>query len=127
MLGYDPEELVGREVHKKIHHSHADGSVYSKDDCPMYLTYADGAEHRIADEVLWRKDGSSFPVEYTSMPIKKDGQVVGAVVTFMDITERKKAAAALQEKEERLRTIRWGNCLGMRPVKWMAWTRVPFS
>ena len=57
--------------------------------CPMHLTHADGTDHHIADEVLWRKDGSSFPVEYTSMPIKKDGQVVGAVVTFMDITERK--------------------------------------
>jgi PAS domain S-box-containing protein len=105
MLGYGSEELIGHGVHEKIHYSHADGSVYSKDDCPMYLTYADGAEHHIADEVLWRKDGSSFPVEYTSMPIKKNGQVVGAVVTFMDITERKKAAAELQEKEERLRTI----------------------
>ncbi|MGD9045923.1 MAG: PAS domain-containing protein, partial [Desulfobacterales bacterium] len=109
MLGYGPEELIGDEVHKKIHHSHADGSVYLKDDCPMYLTYADGAEHQIADEVLWRKDGSSFPVEYTSMPIKKDGQVVGAVVTFMDITERKKAeeeaahaAILIREKEAQL-------------------------
>jgi PAS domain S-box-containing protein len=111
MLGYGPEELIGHEVHQKIQHSHADGSVYLKDDCPMYLTYADGAEHHIADEVLWRKDGSSFPVEYTSMPIKKNGQVVGAVVTFMDITERKKAteeaeraAILIREKESQLST-----------------------
>ncbi|MGD9081111.1 MAG: PAS domain S-box protein, partial [Desulfobacterales bacterium] len=111
MLGYGPEELIGHGVHEKIHHSHADGSVYSKDDCPMYMTYADGAEHHIADEVLWRKDGSSFPVEYTSMPIKKDAQVVGAVVTFMDITERKKAeeeaeqaAILIREKEAQLST-----------------------
>jgi PAS domain S-box-containing protein len=111
MLGYGPEELIGHGVHEKIHHSHTDGSVYSKDDCPMYLTYADGAEHHIADEVLWRKDGSSFPVEYTSMPIKKDGQVVGAVITFMDITERKKAeeeaeqaAILIREKEAQLST-----------------------
>jgi signal transduction histidine kinase/DNA-binding response OmpR family regulator/HPt (histidine-containing phosphotransfer) domain-containing protein len=66
----------------------------------MYMTYADGAEHHIADEVLWRKDGSSFPVEYTSMPIKKNGQVVGAVVTFMDITERKKAEDELRIAKE---------------------------
>ena len=89
MLGYGPEELIGHDVHEKIHHSHTDGSAYSKTECPMYLTHVDGTDHHIADEVLWRKDGSSFPVEYTSMPIKKDGQVVGAVVTFMDITERK--------------------------------------
>ena len=105
MLGYSPEELIGHGVHEKIHHSHADGSTYPKSECPMYLTYTDDTDYHIADEMLWRKDASSFPVEYTSTPIKKYGQVVGAVVTFMDITERKMAAVALQEKEERLRTI----------------------
>ncbi|MCP3931107.1 MAG: PAS domain S-box protein, partial [Bacteroidetes bacterium] len=80
-------------------------------ECPMYLTSADGTDHHIADEVLWRKDGSSFPVEYTSMPIKKDELVVGAVVTFMNITERKKAeeeaehaAILIREKEAQLST-----------------------
>ena len=90
MLGYSSEELIGHDIHKKIHHSQVDGSVYPKSKCPMYLTRAAGTDHHIADEVLWRKDGSSFPVEYTSMPIKKDEQVVGAVVNFIDITERKK-------------------------------------
>ena len=111
MLGYGPEELIGKEIHEKIHHSHADGSAYPKSECPMYLTSADGTDHHIADEVLWRKDGSSFPVEYTSMPIKKDDQIVGAVVTFMDITERKKAeekaeqaAILIREKEAQLST-----------------------
>jgi PAS domain S-box-containing protein len=111
MLGYGPEELIGKEIHEKIHHSHEDGSAYPKSECPMYLTRADGTDHHIADEVLWRKDGSSFPVEYTSMPIKKDDQVVGAVVTFMDITERKKAAEEaehaailIREKEAQLST-----------------------
>jgi methyl-accepting chemotaxis protein len=89
MLGYDPQELIGNEVHTKIHHSHEDGSAYPKHECPMYLTYTDGADYQITNEMLWRKDGSSFPVEYTSMPIMKDSQIVGAVVTFMDITERK--------------------------------------
>ena len=105
MLGYGPEELIGHGVHEKIHHSHADGSDYPKSECPMYLTYTGDTDYHIADEMLWRKDGSSFPVEYTSMPIKKNGQVVGAVVTFMDITERKRVEAALQENEERLRAI----------------------
>jgi len=77
----------------------------------MYLTRADGTAHHIYDEVLWRKDGSSFPVEYTSRPIKKDGQVVGAVVAFKDITERKnaeeeagRAAILIREKEAQLST-----------------------
>jgi two-component system, sensor histidine kinase and response regulator len=100
MLGYGPEELIGKEIHEKIHHSHADGSAYPKSECPMYLTHAGGTDHHIADEVLWRKDGLSFPVEYTSMPIKKNEQVVGAVVTFMDITERKKAEDDLRIAKE---------------------------
>ena len=111
MLSYGPEELIGKEIHGKIHHSHVDGSAYPKSECPMCLTHADGTDYHIADEVLWRKDGSSFPVEYTSVPIKKDEQVVGVVVTFMDITERKKAeeeaehaALLIREKEAQLST-----------------------
>ena len=102
MLGYGPDELIGHDVHEKIHHSHADGSAYSKIECPMYLTHADGTDHHVTDEVLWRKDGTQFPVEYTSMPIKKNGQVVGAVVTFMDITDRKKMEVALRENQKRV-------------------------
>ncbi|MEJ2286735.1 MAG: response regulator, partial [Desulfobacterales bacterium] len=94
--GYGPEELIGHRVHEKIHHSHADGSEYPKSECPMYLTYTDGKDYFIVVETLWRKDGSSFPVEYTSMPIKKNGQVVGAVVTFRDITERTAAEEELK-------------------------------
>ena len=100
MLGYGPEELVNKEIHAVIHHSYADGSAYPKSKCPMYLTYAEGTDQHIADEVLWRKDGSPFPVEYTSMPIKKEAQIVGAVVTFMDITERKKAEDELRIAKE---------------------------
>jgi PAS domain S-box-containing protein len=105
MLGYGPEELIGQAVHEKIHHSHSNGSGYPKEQCPMYRTYVDGAAHHIVDEVLWRKDGTPFPVEYTSMPIKKDDGVVGAVVTFMDITERKEMETALLAERERLQEI----------------------
>jgi PAS domain S-box-containing protein len=105
MLGYGPEELIGHDVHNKIHHSHADGSAYPKTKCPMYLTHADSTDYRIVDEVLWRKDGSSFPVEYTSMPIKKNEQVVGAVVTFMDITDRKQAEQEIRESRAKYRDL----------------------
>jgi polar amino acid transport system substrate-binding protein len=105
MLGYAPDELIGKAVHEKIHHSHADGTAYPKQECPMYLTHVDGTDHHVSDEVLWRKDGTSFPVEYTSMPIKKEGRVVGAVVTFMDIAARKKMETALLAERERLQKI----------------------
>jgi len=105
ILGYESDELIGQDVHQKIHHSHADGTGYPKEACPMYLSHVDGTDHHVTDEVLWRKDGTSFPVEYTSMPIKKDGRVVGAVVTFMDIAERKKMETALLTEHERLQKI----------------------
>jgi PAS domain S-box-containing protein len=105
MLGFESDDLLGHEVHEKIHHSHADGSSYPKEACPMYLTHVDGTDHHVADEVLWRKDGTPFPVEYTSMPVKKAGRVVGAVVTFMDISERKKIENALLAERERLQEI----------------------
>ena len=105
MLGYDSDDLIGQGVHSKIHHSRGDGSSYPKEECPMYLSHADGTDHHVSDEVLWRKDGSSFPVEYTSMPIKKDGRVVGAVVTFKDITEQKQLEEDLFAERERLQSI----------------------
>ncbi len=105
ILGYGPDELIGQDVHQKIHHSHADGSRYLKEGCPMYLSHVDGTDHHVTDEVLWRKDGTQFPVEYTSMPIKKDDRIVGVVVTFMDIAERKKMETALLAERERLQKI----------------------
>ena len=97
MLGFAEEEMLGQSVHALIHHSHEDGSNYPVEDCPMYASYTKAAESHVADEVLWRKDGSSFPVEYSSMPIIKDGKVMGAVVTFSDITERKQAEEKIQQ------------------------------
>jgi polar amino acid transport system substrate-binding protein len=105
MLGYGPDELIGQAVHEKIHHSHENGRSYPKEECPMYRTYVDGVNHHVSDEVLWRKDGKPFPVEYTSMPIKKDGRIVGAVVTFMDIAERREMEAQLESSKSQLQYI----------------------
>ena len=97
MLGYSIEELVGQSLHDLVHHTRADGSPYLKENCPMYESYTTGKANQVDDEVLWRKDGSSFPVGYSSTPVTKEGTVVGAVVTFRDITERKKMDAELKE------------------------------
>ena len=105
MTGFSTAELIGKGSHGLVHHSHSDGSHYPKVECPIYATFMDGKVHHVTDEVFWRKDGSCFPVEYVSTPIFDDGKIVGAVVSFRDITERKEAEAALLESEERYRKI----------------------
>jgi len=97
MLGFTEGDLCGKEVHSAIHHSHADGSHYPLEDCPMYASTTSDAENHVTNEVLWRKDGSSFDVDYTSVPMRKGDAIIGAVVVFRDITERKKAEAELKE------------------------------
>ncbi|MDQ3862777.1 MAG: EAL domain-containing protein, partial [Actinomycetota bacterium] len=96
--GFDPEELIGKTQHDVIHHSRPDGSPYPKEECPIYSALRDGEVHHVDDEVFWRKDGTSFPVEYTSTPIWEDGEVVGAVVTFTDATERKALEVQLERQ-----------------------------
>ncbi len=89
MSGYLPGELTGRGLHETLHHSRPDGSPYPIEDCPMHASLLDGAIHHCDHDVYWRKDGSSFPVEYTSTPIIQDRHIRGAVVVFHDITERR--------------------------------------
>ena len=105
MLGWDSEEIIGQSQHALIHHSKPDGSPYPREECPIYAAFKDGKVHRESDEVFWRKDGSSFPVEYVSTPIREGSMLVGAVVAFRDITRRKRAEEALRESEERYRRI----------------------
>ncbi|MDT7042354.1 PAS domain S-box protein [Candidatus Nitronereus thalassa] len=96
MLGYDPDELIGMPMHATVHHTHADGTPYPREDCPMYAAFNEGSVHYVDDEVLWRKNGTSFPVEYASTPQRNSlGEMVGAVVTFRDVTQRKKVEAEL--------------------------------
>jgi two-component system sensor histidine kinase/response regulator len=100
MLYFSPEELIGRGSHAIIHHHHPDGSDYPREECPMYAAYTQGKSSRIDDEFLWRKDGTGVPVEYGAMPIFKDGVILGAVISFTDITERKRAEAELLQAME---------------------------
>ena len=89
MIGWDVADLIGKSQHVVMHHSRPDGSPYPREECPIYAVFKDGGVCQVADEVFWRKDGTSFPVEYISTPIRDEGgQIVGAVVTFRDITER---------------------------------------
>jgi len=105
MLGYAAEELIGKHSHPIWHHTRADGGPYPEEECNIYYTVRMGHVNQINDEVFWRKDGTSFPVEYTSTPIYEEGRIAGAVVTFRDITWRKSAEDALRESEESFKSI----------------------
>ncbi|MFC1916893.1 PAS domain S-box protein [Chloroflexota bacterium] len=106
MLGYKPEDLIGKNHHELVHHSKPDGKTYPNQECPIYAAFKDGTIHTsVDDEVFWRKDGTSFPVEYTSTPIIEDDRILGAVVTFQDITVRKQVEKALHQNEEKYLSI----------------------
>jgi PAS domain S-box-containing protein len=89
-LGYKADQLTGHDVHEVIHHSHADGTAYSKITSPILLGMRRQETVRMHDEVFWRADGSSFPVEYTASPLIEDGHFSGMVVAFQDISERRR-------------------------------------
>ncbi|MGO9118053.1 MAG: response regulator [Desulfomonilaceae bacterium] len=105
MLGYSADEFVGKGLHSLVHHSREDGSPYPREDCPMFQSISLGTAGHIDNEVLWRKDRTSFPVSYSSNPIRKNGSLVGSVVSFRDITDRRRAEEALAASESRTRII----------------------
>jgi len=106
LLGYaNPEEILGRNMHELEHHTRKDGTPFPIDDCPIFIGFVENQGVHIDDDIFWRKDGSSFPVEYWSHPLVRDGKTVGAVVTFFDISERKNVEAALRKSEQRKQTL----------------------
>ncbi len=99
MLGYQPDELLGQPLHSVVHHSYSDGSSYGQDICPMYITAQDGIPRTENEEVLWRRDGSCFPVHYSTYPMYREGCLEGAVVVFEDVTERRRLELQMQERD----------------------------
>jgi PAS domain S-box-containing protein len=106
MLGFAREEdVIGRKLHDVIHHSHPDGSHYHVGACPIYQTAQSGVPALVENELFFRLDGTGFPVEYRARPVWKDGQLAGAVCTFVDLTDRRRTEKALQESEAHLRSL----------------------
>lgn len=91
LVGYQAEDLIGQSMHTLIHHTRRDGSPYPMEACSIYRAYRTCQSCRVDDEVLWRRDGSCFPAEFSSSPLYEGGILTGAVITFQDITERKRA------------------------------------
>jgi len=103
ILGYKKEaDVIGKNMHDLIHHSHPDGSPFPIKSCKIFLAFNKGKETHSDEEVLWRADRTSFPAEYFSHPIVEEGKIHGAVVTFWDISERKKAREELVKLKENL-------------------------
>jgi two-component system, OmpR family, sensor histidine kinase VicK len=90
MLGFTADELRGKDIHDIIHHSHADGTQHSKANCPILLGLRRREGVRIRDDVFWRKDGTTIPVEYVASPLIDEGQIAGMVVAFQDVSERRR-------------------------------------
>lgn len=106
LLGYDdPSELLGENMHQLEHHTRQDGTPFPIDECPIYIGFHENHGVHVDNDVFWRKDGTSFPVEYWSHPMISDGKTVGAVITFFDITERKKTEEALRQSEQRKHSL----------------------
>ena len=106
ILGYkNDKELIGQNIHNIIHHKMNDGTHYSEENCPSTQTLQTGIANHIDNDVLWRADGTSIPVEYLTHPIISNGEITGAVVTFLDITKRVESQTALQESEAYMRTL----------------------
>jgi len=106
MLGYDDEDqILDQSIHELIHHTRPDGTPYPKEQCNVRLSTLAGKSGHAADEFHWRRDGTSFPVEYWSHPLEKNGAVIGAVVTFVDITERVAAEQELLDHRANLEQL----------------------
>ena len=101
----DPVELIGRSLHDTMHHTRPNGTPYSSDECRICLAFRSGQATHVDDEVIWRSDGTSFPVECWSYPVRENHFLIGGVVTFVDISERRRAEHAQQQGAEMFRQL----------------------
>ncbi|WP_342070309.1 sigma-54 interaction domain-containing protein [Yoonia algicola] len=106
MLGWTDEDLLGQDIHTKIHHHHLDGELYPSNQCPIYQSFRYEQVNRIEDEVFWRKDGKPIRVEYVSTPIYEGQKLAGAVVIFRDITDRWENERKLREAMDQVAALR---------------------
>jgi PAS domain S-box-containing protein len=101
MLGVsDPSEFIGQHMHERVHHTYPDGRPYPTEECKVYRAFHQGRGSHAEDEVFFRADGSKFPAEYWSFPIRRSGKIVGAVVTFLDISERRSLEAQFLQAQK---------------------------
>jgi len=101
LLGYESaSEILGKKSHDLVHHTRLDGTPYPQEECPVFQSFRDGQDAHVVDEIFWRKDGSSFPVEYSSRQIRRNDKILGAVVSFEDISDRKRQDMELRHSQK---------------------------
>jgi PAS domain S-box-containing protein len=105
LLGYSPDELRGRVMHEAVHHSRLDGTSFPVEECVFHRVMYTGGDVRAVDDFLWRKDGSRIDVLCSAAPIRDGQTIVGAVVAFSDITERRQIAQLVQASEAQFRHL----------------------
>ncbi|HET6931653.1 MAG TPA: PAS domain S-box protein [Candidatus Acidoferrum sp.] len=114
ILGYSSrDQVLGLNCHLLFHHSHADGTPFPMQDCRVVHAFRSRKDTHSDDEFFWRSDGTSFPVEYWSHPLVRDGQAVGSVVTFLDISQRRSFELAIRESEQKFRAVFEGAEIGI--------------
>lgn len=100
LFGRKVATLVGLSLHSLTHHSRLNGAPYPWHDCPIYRAVSEGAVHREDGEVFWREDGTNFPVEYVATPMREEGEIIGAVLTFRDISQRRTLEGQLVQAQK---------------------------
>jgi PAS domain S-box-containing protein len=103
LLGGAAEFFIGNNMHSLTHHSHADGSDYPAEDCPMQQGLTTGKPYSAQGDVVWRLDGTRLPVDFTAHPIEENGQIAGSVITFQDVTLRLGMEEELRQSEQLFR------------------------
>lgn len=103
LLGFEREQLIGQSLHAMTHHSRPDGRPYPEQECPINIALHQCSQASVGNEVFWHADGHAIPVIYSVHPMIEDGRSVGAVVSFVDISERKRTEQALEAAHEELR------------------------
>ncbi|HMB04110.1 MAG TPA: PAS domain S-box protein [Isosphaeraceae bacterium] len=109
ILGYgDPADLLGKDMHALIHHTRSDGTPLPVEDCRIYRASQCGVPAQVDDEVFWHADGTSIPVEYRSYPVRRDGERIGAVISFVDVSRRKRAEEGMALRDRAIAAIAQG-------------------